>query len=62
MSQSLVERARRHGNPLRQGGEAIFVWQGESPAQINADFCGWGEGDRVEMEWLAEEYSPFRKE
>ena len=60
MSQSLLERARHHGNPLRQGGEVIFVWQGESPAQINADFCGWSEGDRVEMEWLAENEWAYR--
>ncbi len=38
---SLLERARKSGNPVIDGGEAVFVWEGKQPRRLIGDFNEW---------------------
>lgn len=38
---TLLERAQKQGNPIIEGGEAIFVWQGVKPPILSGDFNYW---------------------
>jgi len=40
---SLLERARREGNPLINGDTATFVWQGKTAPKFIEDLHGWEE-------------------
>ena len=39
---SLLARAKRDGNPVIDGERATFVWQGDEPPVLRADFNNWG--------------------
>jgi len=39
---TLVERVQREGTPLIDGDTATFVWGGDHPVRLTADFNGWG--------------------
>lgn len=38
---TLLERAQKHGNPVIENGEAVFVWQGKKAPILSGDFNGW---------------------
>ena len=38
---TLLERAQKHGNPVIENGEAVFVWQGKQAPLLLGDFNGW---------------------
>jgi enterochelin esterase family protein len=38
---SLLERAQKKGNPVIEGDEAVFVWQGKQPRRLIGDFNQW---------------------
>jgi enterochelin esterase-like enzyme len=56
---SLLDRARRHGTPLIEESRAIFVWEGETPPRLMADFNGWEDGAPDEFEWVDENLWAF---
>lgn len=39
---TLLARAKRDGNPVIDGDRATFVWQGDEPPVLLADFNNWG--------------------
>lgn len=40
---ALLERVQREGNPIIDGDQATFVWEGHAPAPyLVGDFTGWG--------------------
>ncbi len=41
MAHPLIERARSEGTPLVEGNTATFIWEGEGPVQVLADFNAW---------------------
>ena len=41
---TLLARAKRDGNPVLDGERATFVWQGDEPPALRADFNNWGMG------------------
>ena len=46
MNADLLERARREGTPLIDGGTTVtFVWLGPSAPRLYADFNGWDNGE-----------------
>jgi len=55
MSPTLIERALSEGTPLIDGTTATFVWRGERPPAILADFNGWNLGPRAEMTPVGED-------
>jgi enterochelin esterase family protein len=38
---SIIRRAREHGNPVIQGGRAVFIWEGEQAPAFISDSTGW---------------------
>jgi enterochelin esterase family protein len=46
----LLERAGREGTPLIIGDQALFVWQGQSPPDLDGDFNEWGQ--RAAAQWV----------
>jgi enterochelin esterase family protein len=38
---SLIRRARQHGNPVVQGNRATFLWEGEDAPHLISDPTGW---------------------
>lgn len=43
MTNSLLERARRGGNPVIDGDQATFVWHGDLPPMLIGDFTDWAD-------------------
>src|SRR5262249_6271635 len=37
----LLVRARQEGTPLCEGDTAAFIWEGEQPPRLLADFTNW---------------------
>lgn len=46
---SLLERAGQAGNPVIEGSEAVFVWQGDQPPILSGDFNGWDHAKPLPM-------------
>jgi enterochelin esterase family protein len=46
---SLLERAQKRGNPVIEGEEAVFVWQGKQPRRLIGDFNHWDHDTPLEM-------------
>ncbi|MGQ9907198.1 MAG: alpha/beta hydrolase [Candidatus Flexifilum sp.] len=44
MTDDLLERLARAGNPLIDGDRATFVWVGDVPPLLIGDFTGWHQG------------------
>lgn len=41
VSNSLIQRALKSGNPVIHGDRAIFIWEGESAPRLTGDFNHW---------------------
>jgi enterochelin esterase family protein len=39
----LIEKANEHGNPIIEGNQVTFVWQGKNAPRLIDDFHGWEE-------------------
>jgi enterochelin esterase family protein len=46
---NLLERAQRGGNPVIEGSQAWFVWQGEQPVSLNGDFTDWATARDIQL-------------
>lgn len=42
VSNSLIRRALKSGNPVIEGDRAIFIWQGRTAPYLSGDFDNWG--------------------
>jgi enterochelin esterase family protein len=53
----LVEKAKEHGNPLIEGNQVTFIWQGKTAPRIIDDVHGWEDHPqkmtRIEKGWWA---------
>ena len=47
---SVVERARRIGNPIVDAGGATFVWAGDDPPVVFGDWCDWDPAAALHLE------------
>jgi enterochelin esterase-like enzyme len=45
----LLERAHRDGTPLIDGDTVTFLWQGDDPPYLKADFNQWGLGEALPL-------------
>lgn len=46
---SLLERAQKKGNPVIEGSEAIFVWEGKQVRRLIGDFNRWNHDSPLSM-------------
>jgi enterochelin esterase-like enzyme len=51
----LIDRVKQQGNPLIDGEQVTFVWQGESAPQLMGDFTDWERGTPITLEPVAAE-------
>jgi enterochelin esterase family protein len=49
MTHALLERARAEGTPLIDDTTVTFVWEGETPPGLLADFCDWDPENPVHL-------------
>ncbi len=54
MLHPLIERAKTERTPLIDGSTVTFVWHGDRPPRLIADFNGWESGTPAEMEAVAD--------
>jgi enterochelin esterase-like enzyme len=46
IANSIIQRAREHGNPVVQGSRATFIWEGDSAPRLISDLTNWDERPR----------------